>query len=343
MGTGTHEWRAGLLRGGVSRPAAQHTDATDSLDAALLQVVQESAASRGLLYVLPRGGDALWLMMLTGAPREMAVPWTRVGLADRVPVADAVRGNRLVWEGDMEAMARRHPHTALVLPYDFAPAAAPLVAQGVPVGGLVLLWPGGHAPRLSAGERAAVDAGCRRLGELLARAGRERVRPPSQPRILLHPSCARVPPAGTDELAAFIDRLPGGACALDLTGRFTFVTPEAAEMLGADAADLIGALPWEALPWLDVPARLCPVQTSPARIPSTHQATRRGTGAVDSETAGTGGSADAAPVDRAASVSACRPRCSQPGPYWWPPAVSVSVTNTPASPEQSGTRVSSRR
>ncbi|WP_260328602.1 PAS domain-containing protein [Streptomyces sp. Ag109_O5-1] len=136
----------------------------------------------------------------------------------------------------------------------------------MPVGGLVLLWPGGHAPRLSAGERAAVDAGCRRLGELLARAGRERVRPPSQPRILLHPSCARVPPAGTDELAAFIDRLPGGACALDVTGRFTFVTPEAAEMLGADAADLIGALPWEALPWLDVPARLCPVQTSPARI-----------------------------------------------------------------------------
>ncbi|MFD8722873.1 hypothetical protein ACFV2H_34080 [Streptomyces sp. NPDC059629] len=38
-----------------------------------------------------------------------------------------------------------------------------------------------------------------------------------------------------------------------MTGRFTFVTPEAAEMLGADTAELIGALPGEALPWLDVP------------------------------------------------------------------------------------------
>ncbi|MEW2299777.1 SpoIIE family protein phosphatase [Streptomyces sp. NPDC006655] len=237
----------------MSRDAAPHDTATETLDAALLDVVRQSGASRGLLYVLPYGGDALWLMTLTGAPREMAVPWTRVGLADRVAVADAVREGRLVWVGDLEEMARRYPRTALVLPYDFALAAAPLVDRGGPVGGLVLLWPGGHAPRLSEGERAAVDAGCRRLGGLLAWAHRKRERPPSRPRILPHPSQPRTLPGEAGELAAFIDRLPGGACALDVTGRFTFVTPEAALLLRADVAELIGATPWEALPWMDVP------------------------------------------------------------------------------------------
>lgn len=140
-----------------------------------------------------------------------------------------------------------------MLPYDFSLAAAPLVAQGVPVGGLVLLWPRGHAPQLGADERAVVEAGCRRLGEMLARTHEERVRPLAQPRILPYPSHTRVPAAGAGELAAFIDRLPGGACALDGTGRFTFVTPEAARLLGAGRADLMGTLPWEALPWMDVP------------------------------------------------------------------------------------------
>ncbi|WP_399186370.1 SpoIIE family protein phosphatase [Streptomyces sp. WAC 04229] len=54
-------------------------------------------------------------------------------------------------------------------------------------------------------------------------------------------------------LSAFVDRLPGGSCALDLHGRVTFVSPGAAVLLGVDRAGLVGALPWEALPWMDVP------------------------------------------------------------------------------------------
>lgn len=52
---------------------------------------------------------------------------------------------------------------------------------------------------------------------------------------------------------AFIRRLPGGNCALDLNGTITFITAEAAEMLGAPVSRLRGALPWEALPWMDTP------------------------------------------------------------------------------------------
>ncbi|MFJ7071824.1 SpoIIE family protein phosphatase [Streptomyces sp. NPDC098781] len=238
--------------GGLTRRTTRLSTTTETVDAALLDVVRDCGAARGLLYVLPRSGDALRLRTLTGAPREMATPWTRVVLSDQVPVADAVRENRFVWIADMEEMARRYPRTALVLPYAFALAAAPLHAAGAPVGGLALLWPGSHPPRLSDDERAALDAGCHRLGELLGDAG-EDVHAPEQPRILPHPSYTRVPPAEAGELTAFIARLPGGACALDVTGRFTFVTPEAARLLGAEAADLIGTLPWEALPWMDVP------------------------------------------------------------------------------------------
>ncbi|MFE6175565.1 SpoIIE family protein phosphatase [Streptomyces sp. NPDC056464] len=237
---------------GLTRSTAQPGATTAAVDAALLDVVRDCGAARGLLYVLPPSGDALWLQALTGAPREMATPWTRVALSDQVPVADAVREGRLVWIADMEEMARRYPRTALVLPYAFALAAAPLSAQGSPVGGLALLWPGAHPPRLSAGERAALDAGCRRLGDLLGRTS-EAFHAHDEPRILPHPSYTRVPPAEAGELAAFIARLPGGACALEVTGRITFVTPEAARLLGADADDLIGALPWEALPWMAVP------------------------------------------------------------------------------------------
>ncbi|MFE7778513.1 SpoIIE family protein phosphatase [Streptomyces sp. NPDC057445] len=221
-------------------------------DRALMDVVRESGASRGMLYVLPQGGDALWLTAVTATPREIAAPWTRVGLTDPIPVADAVRERRLVWVGDMEEMARRYPRLSLVLPYEFALAAAPLAAGRTVWGGLVLLWAGAHPPQLSRGERDIVDAGCLRLSRILQEAaGQGDPLSPGRPRILLPEPGRALGPAG--EIAAFIGRLPGGSCALDLSGRITFVTPEAADLVGADADDLLGARPWEALPWMDVP------------------------------------------------------------------------------------------
>ncbi|MCX5166899.1 SpoIIE family protein phosphatase [Streptomyces antibioticus] len=235
-------------------PHAAPDAVPDAMDAALLDVVDDSGASRGLLYVLPPSGDALWLVALTGAPREMALPWARVGLSEPVAVADAVRRGELVWVGDIEEMARRYPRTSLVLPYPFSLAAAPLTAEGAAVGGLVLLWPGSHPALLGDRERAAVDAGCRRLGRLLHRvAGDGGLCPPDEPRILPHPLRTRAVSAEAGELAAYVARLPGGACALDMTGRFTFVTPGAADLLGVPVEELVGALPWEALPWMDVP------------------------------------------------------------------------------------------
>ena len=225
------------------------------MDSAMAAVVRDSGAYGGLLYVLPPGDDALWQVLVAGVPREMAAPWRRVGLADPTPAADAVRERRLVWGSGREDMARQWPRVALVLPYDFALAAAPLVSETAVQGGLVLLWSGDHGARLTAGEREVVEEGCRRLGgivqEMVDRDGPLVIA--DRPRVLRPPTLRTPAPFEAAARSAFVDRLPGGSCALDLEGRVTFVTPGAAALLGADRADLVGALPWEALPWMDVP------------------------------------------------------------------------------------------
>ncbi|MEU3096143.1 SpoIIE family protein phosphatase [Streptomyces sp. NPDC006967] len=227
------------------------------METAMAAVVRESGAYGGLLYVLPPGDSVLWLVVVAGLPQELAAPWRRVALSDPVPVADAVRERRLVWLGGQEEIARRYPRPALVLPYDFAMAAATLTSEDETLGGLVLLWSGTRSPQLSPAERQAIEAGCARLGSLLKqRADRgDPLLPGGRPLTLPLPSGRTVPPgeAAAATATAFIDRLPGGSCALDTHGRLEFVTPGAAELLGAGPDHLVGALPWEALPWMDVP------------------------------------------------------------------------------------------
>ncbi|MBT2414185.1 SpoIIE family protein phosphatase [Streptomyces sp. ISL-12] len=225
------------------------------MDTAMTAVLQESGAFGGLLYVLPPDGEALWLVMVAGAPHEITTPWRRIALTDPMPVADAVRERRLVWVGGQEEMARRYPRPALVLPYKFALAATPVVSGTAIEGGLVLLFSGNHPPRLSRDERDAVRTGSDRLGDLLRQAADrgDPMLPVDRPRLLPPPAGRAPSPAEASAVAAFLDRLPGGSCALDMHGRFTFVTPTAADLLGGDADDLVGSLPWEALPWMDVP------------------------------------------------------------------------------------------
>ncbi|MFF8883395.1 SpoIIE family protein phosphatase [Streptomyces flaveolus] len=225
------------------------------MDAEMAAVVRECGAFGGLLYVMPPGGDALWLVRVAGVPQEIAAPWRRVALTDPIPVADAVRERRLVWVGGQEEMARRYPRPALVLPYEFALAAAPLVSDTTLRGGLVLMWPAGRPDRLSRSERDALESGCRRLGSLLQRAADrgEPVLPADRPRTLPPPSGRVVPPDEATVVSAFVDRLPGGSCALDTNGRITFMTSAAADLVGREAAELLGTLPWESLPWMDVP------------------------------------------------------------------------------------------
>ncbi|GAA5039108.1 GAF domain-containing protein [Thermocatellispora tengchongensis] len=227
----------------------------DQIDAALADVMRQAGASVGLLYLLPADEQVLRLTVVTGIAHRIATPWTRVTLHSLLPVADAVRERRLVCVGSREDMARRYPMPALVLPYDFTLAAAPILAGGRAWGGLVVLWPGSHPPQPSRAERRAITSACRRMGLLLQRAhdqGRP-ILPGPAPRTLALPRARTPGPAEALAAADFAERLPEGCCGLDLDGRITFITTTAAALLGSEVPDLLGALPWEVLPWLQGP------------------------------------------------------------------------------------------
>ncbi|MEV3988736.1 SpoIIE family protein phosphatase [Streptomyces sp. NPDC049837] len=233
--------------------------------------MRRTGASVGMVYLLPPGDSALRLALLSGVSLEFAAPWMRVGPRDPVPVADAVAERRLVWIGDREEMARRYPRPGLVLPYPFSLAAAPIPGDGDGAGdgagagagegdggvrgGLVLLWPGDHPPRLAGHEEDAVRDVCDRMALVLERAaGRGTpVLPDPEPRVV-RPGRRTPGPIEATAAVEFIGRLPGGSCALDLNGRITYLTDAAADLLGAGPAELTGALPWEALSWMDDPA-----------------------------------------------------------------------------------------
>ncbi|MFD7078876.1 PP2C family protein-serine/threonine phosphatase [Streptomyces sp. NPDC059918] len=232
-----------------------------ALGEALVGACAAAGASIGMLYLPDPTRRVLHLAMTIGLAREFALPWSRVVMEDSIPVADAVRDGLFVWLGGQEETARRYPRLGLVLPYDFALAAAPLVPDPVPEAaeptgaGLVLLWPGSHAPHLTDRERDAVDAACGSLANHLLRAAAagHPVHPPAQPVMLRRPPPPTPGPAEAAAAMAFIRRLPGGNCSLDLNGTITFITKDAAELLGAPVSRLRGALPWEALPWMDTP------------------------------------------------------------------------------------------
>ncbi len=220
----------------------------------MADVMRETGASAGLLYLLSPGDRLLWLTLLSGVSRQIAAPWSRASLDSSTPVTDAMRQRRPIWLDSREGVARRYPQLGLVLPYDFALAAAPFITGTRAWGGLALLWPVGHPSHLSTQQREAVIACCRRTALLLEQAA-------AQGDPLLPPGEARYLPVTSEDsdpeqaMAAlgFTERLPMGCCALDLEGRLTFINSAGAELVGADAASLTGRRPWEALPWLHAP------------------------------------------------------------------------------------------
>ncbi|MEV0008641.1 SpoIIE family protein phosphatase [Streptomyces sp. NPDC047973] len=230
---------------------------TELLDSAVAHVVRETGASTAMLYLKPKGeDDALHLAVLAGVPGQLAAPWTRVPLSAPIPVADAVRLKCLIWMGSQEELARRYPRPALILPYQFALAAAPIRAGDTDLGGLVLLWPGSHSTELSPGERASMVGACHGIGMLLQQAESSGygVRPGHQPRVLLPPEPPGPDPAEAAAAARFVERLPGGSCSLALDGSITYLNTAAAELLGTTAEEALGTLPWVSLPWLNDPA-----------------------------------------------------------------------------------------
>ncbi|MFE5136238.1 SpoIIE family protein phosphatase [Streptomyces fagopyri] len=223
------------------------------LDPYLSQIVLETGASIGHVYLLTGNETELRLSVMSGISREIIAPWARVGLDHPIPVSDAVRERRLVWIGGQEEMALRYPRAALVLPYPFAVVAAPIATGTTTWGGLVLLWPGSHPPRLALRERDAVQTWSHRLGLLLQQASDRGhpVLPGPEPRMLPGSSTRTTGAAEAQAAADFTERLPDGCCGLNMTGHIAYLTTAAARLVGAERSALLGARPCDAMPWLD--------------------------------------------------------------------------------------------
>ncbi|MEU6541501.1 SpoIIE family protein phosphatase [Streptomyces sp. NPDC047000] len=225
----------------------------EALRAVLAATARRTGASAAGLYLIEDRAAALRLVALCGLPVEFTAPWQRLLLTAPVPVADAIRDDRLVWVGDQDEMTNRYPRTAAVLPYRFSLAAVPLTGARRCWGGVVLMFPADHPREITARERGHITAGAHGMARLVE----DSPYPPSLPESpvpvpLGHPHPPL--PAGTEQAAAdCVERFPEGILALDLEGRITYADTTAAHLLGRRAERLLGLQPWQALPWLDDP------------------------------------------------------------------------------------------
>ncbi|WP_327234403.1 SpoIIE family protein phosphatase [Streptomyces sp. NBC_01317] len=222
---------------------------TAEIERALTDVGQATGAHIGVVYLLEPGDRAVRMGFVTGLSRRVATPWTQVALASTVPVAEVVREGRPVWVPSHTDMARRFPRTALALPYHMALGVVPLSSGATRWGALLQIWPGTHPPELSDQETRALDEGARRISGLLLRAAEEgRPVRPTELRAVDPPPTRHAEPG-----AELTERFPEGACALDLEGRITFLNHTTVDLLGGTRDSLLGARPWEVLPWLNDP------------------------------------------------------------------------------------------
>ncbi|BBC38896.1 uncharacterized protein SGFS_101900 [Streptomyces graminofaciens] len=224
------------------------------LSLALAAMMDDVGAHSGAVYLLTPDEPVLEMAVIAGLPRSFAVPWERVGLSAPVPVAEAVRGRRLVWVSGEEQMARRYPRIAMVLPYPFALAALPVATRDTTYGAVFVTWPGSHPPELSERERDHLTSACERLAMRMRRA-EEEGRPIMPEPDLSAPSATAVAGTlGTVEAARMVARLPYGLCALDLHGRIAFANAATAELLGIPVSGLLGTQLWASVPWLNDPS-----------------------------------------------------------------------------------------
>ncbi|MFG1811525.1 SpoIIE family protein phosphatase [Streptomyces sp. NPDC049040] len=228
----------------------RHPD-LEVLDTFLYDVLRETGAYSGGIFLLPAGEQVLGLAVEAGMPDAFVRPWRRLWLDMRTPVTDAARERRLIWLPVGETTRYSSP-TAVVLPYRFGSVSAPIAEDDTVWGSITLLFPASQPPRLAPRQHAAIESCCRSLGRLLADASAQGhpLLPGPEPRTMRNSPADTLTEADTAAAVDFARRLPEGGMALDTEGQITFVTPTAAGLLGVPVEGLRGRRLWQLLPWL---------------------------------------------------------------------------------------------
>ncbi|NUO98311.1 MAG: SpoIIE family protein phosphatase [Nonomuraea sp.] len=220
-----------------------------NVDRLLLGAASSTCAHVCVLYLMAENGRVLLMEAESGLPEPIARSWLLIRTSDQSPAAVAARERRLVWVADREAMANEFPLVALAFPYGFSLAVAPVMAGDDVRGVMLLLWPPAQARPPAQEELDVLTATCEDLARIVPDGNRP-VPPGHRPRILAREQ----PRDGDDILLTCLNRLPEGYCVLDVEGRITLLTAPAAELLRAEASELVGKRPWDALSWLTDPA-----------------------------------------------------------------------------------------
>ncbi|WP_028648249.1 SpoIIE family protein phosphatase [Nocardiopsis sp. CNT312] len=219
----------------------------------LLRILHTMDYHAGGVYLSDPESSALAMSVLTGITRDFMRPWFRISATNRGPVTEALYERKMVWLPSGEEMAKRYPRLAIVTPYDYAFLSYPLLGDGGELHGAFFLLGTSCQHFPSSAERRALAEVAKRMVDLLRQAREEGhpVLPAPAPFVLRSP-----PPEeqAADSLAAAVDRLPEGLCALDSNGRVAMATDRALELLSTKRERLIGSRPWSALPWLDNPS-----------------------------------------------------------------------------------------
>ncbi|GAA2787769.1 SpoIIE family protein phosphatase [Kitasatospora paracochleata] len=239
---------------GRAADAGSDADTVAYLDGPFQECLRQVGATAGAVYLRDADRGMLRLALLAGLPLDVLSPWLSAAISAPLPGADAYREQHFVWVGSQEEMARAYPRVAAALPYPFALAALPITGAHR-WGALLLMWPPTHPPVANSRERRHLTAAAHRLARLIdTEARRSLPLPPRTPRVLAPARAPGLDPRQHALAAAdVLQRLPSGACGLDLQGRFSYVSPKAADLLGSTEADLLGTLPWHSIPWLDNP------------------------------------------------------------------------------------------
>jgi Serine phosphatase RsbU, regulator of sigma subunit len=223
------------------------------LEQALSRTVERLDAYGGGIALIDPDGEVLTTHLSVGLPPEYAMSQHRRRLTATTPdpLVEAVRARRLVWVESSEELMRRYPRPTRIPPHQ-ALAVAPIMSGSAVWGVLLLFWPDSRPADLDSGARHAIEHASQHIARLLQDAAKAgyRFAPPERPHALPLPRRTVVDCDEAQVAVEYVARLPEGCCALALDGRILFLDATAAELLGGPGRDLIGAKPWEAVPWL---------------------------------------------------------------------------------------------